>query len=310
MPKLSVVIITRNEEQNILHCLESAAPVADEIVVVDSNSTDNTARICREFGCKVYEREFDGYGAQKQFAVDQATNDWVLSVDADEIVSTELKEELGQMFEVDSDKVTGLHGNSMSQPPSHSITQSPNHSITQSLSHSITQSPNHSITQSPNHSITQSPNHSVPMPAGYNIPFSLHFMGRLLRYSGVGNEVHLRLFDRTRGKFTLVPVHEGIEVQGAVGKTKGRIIHFSYRNISHHLEKINTYTSQAAEGYQKRGESFSKIWVALKFPISFISYYIVKRGFLDGYPGFMWSFLAAVYATLKVAKTIELTPKS
>ncbi|MEI7498975.1 MAG: glycosyltransferase family 2 protein [Bacteroidota bacterium] len=278
MPKLSVVIIARNEEHNILRCLESVKPIADEIVVVDSMSTDQTASICKEFGCKVYQREFDGYGMQKQFAVDKASNDWVFSIDADEVVSDELKTELIEMFETPCNKAPGLQGDN--------------------------------LTQSFNNSVTPSSNHSMSIFAGYNIPFSLHFMGRLLRHGGVGNEFHLRLFNRTKGGFTQVPVHEGIEVNGSSGTLQGRIIHFSYRNISHHLEKINTYTSQASEGYQKRGQSFPKIWVALKFPITFISVYIIKLGFLDGYPGFMWSFLAAVYSTLKVAKTIELTRKS
>jgi glycosyltransferase involved in cell wall biosynthesis len=262
MPKLSVVIIARNEEHNILRCLESVKPIADEIVVVDSISTDRTAGFCREFGCRVYLREFDGYGTQKQFAVDQASNDWILSVDADEVVSDELQHEINQLFHITPDPISDI----------------------------------------------PHPASDIPHPA-FRIPFSLHFMGRLLRYSGVGNEFHLRLFDRTKGGFTRVPVHEGIEVNGSVGILQGRIIHYSYRDISHHLEKINTYTSQAAEGYQKRGQSFSKTWVLLKFPTSFISFYFIKRGFLDGYPGFMWSFLAAVYATLKVAKTIELTRK-
>jgi glycosyltransferase involved in cell wall biosynthesis len=107
MPNLSVVIITHNEEKNILRCLESVKPIANEIVVVDSLSTDNTASICSEFGCKVYQREFDGYGTQKQFAVDMVTNDWVLSLDADEVVSDKLRSELKRMFETEGKMVTG-----------------------------------------------------------------------------------------------------------------------------------------------------------------------------------------------------------
>jgi len=247
MAELSVVIIARNEEQGILRCLASVKPVAGEIIVVDSGSTDRTAELCREAGCRVFFRPFDGYGTQKQFGVNQAGNDWVLSIDADEVLTPRLQEEIRE-------KLAGL-----------------------------------------------------PREAGFNIPFALHFMGRTLRHGGVGNEFHLRLFNRTRGGFTTVPVHEGIEVNGAVGILRGGILHYSYRNISHHLEKINTYTSQAAEGYMKKGKSFPKGWAMLKFPFSFFAFYIVKGGFLDGYPGFMWSFLAAVYATLKVAKTIELT---
>ena len=272
MPKLSVVVITKNEEKNILRCLESVKPVADEIVVVDSGSDDQTTRICSEFGCKVFSREFDGYGLQKQFAVNQASNDWVLSIDADEVVSEELKAEL-----------VGIFG---------------------SQGHRVKESQGH-IENGPEKTENQN-----ELPDGYQIPFSLFFMGRILRHGGVGHEFHLRLFNRLRGGFTTVPVHEGIEVKGHVGFLRSCIIHYSYRDISHHLEKINTYTSQAAGGYLSRGKSFTKMQVVLKFPVSFFSHYIIKRGFLDGYPGFIWSFLAAVYATLKVAKTIELIRSS
>lgn len=255
---LSVTIIVKNEEKNILRCLESVKPVAGEIIVVDSMSTDQTASICRSFGCRVFQREFDGYGSQKQFAVDQATNDWILSIDADEVISDELRRELIAMFGLQS------------------------------------------------HKVTESELAISTSPSGYRIPFSLCFMGRIMKHSGVGNEFHLRLFDRRKGRFTTVPVHEGIEITGNTSELKGRIIHYSYRDISHHLGKINIYTSQAADGNLSRGKSYPRIWVGLKFPFSFFSFYFLKGGILDGYPGFMWSFMAAVYATLKIAKTVEL----
>jgi glycosyltransferase involved in cell wall biosynthesis len=90
---LSVMIITYNEEENIRQCLESVE-WAGEIVVVDSFSTDQTLRISREYTDKVFERAWEGFGPQKQFALEQTTLDWVLSIDADERVSTELKEEI------------------------------------------------------------------------------------------------------------------------------------------------------------------------------------------------------------------------
>lgn len=252
MIRLSVVIIAKNEEKSILRCLESVRGIADEIVVVDSMSTDNTPQLCTESGCLVFKREFDGYGSQKQFAVDQATHNWILSIDADEVVSPELSTEI-RSWKTDPESGKG--------------------------------------------------------PAGFTIPFSLFFMGKILKHGGVGSEYHIRLFDRTRGRFTLAPVHEGIEIKGDAGKMKGRIVHYSYRDISHHLEKINIYTTQAASGYHARSKSFSRGWVMLKFPVSFVSFYLIKGGILDGYPGFMWSFLAAVYATLKVAKTIEMNER-
>jgi glycosyltransferase involved in cell wall biosynthesis len=91
--KLSAVLITYNEADNILKTLESLS-WCDEIIVVDSYSTDKTWDICEEYGCKVYERKFDGFGGQKQFAVAQTKNDWVLNLDADEVLTPELINEI------------------------------------------------------------------------------------------------------------------------------------------------------------------------------------------------------------------------
>lgn len=93
MDNISVIIITYNEEENIRECLEGVK-WADEIIIVDSFSTDKTLQICKEYTDKVFQRRWEGFGFQKQFALEQATLDWVLSIDADERVSGELKEEI------------------------------------------------------------------------------------------------------------------------------------------------------------------------------------------------------------------------
>ena len=90
MISLSVVIITFNEEKNIARCIDSVKDLADEIVVVDSFSTDNTKSICLSKGAKFIEHKFEGFTAQKTYATAQATNDYILALDADEYLSTEL----------------------------------------------------------------------------------------------------------------------------------------------------------------------------------------------------------------------------
>jgi len=250
MPPISAVIITKNEEDKIRGCLDSLRSIASEILVVDSISSDQTVKICREYGCRVFSREFDGYGSQKQFAADHALNNWVLSVDADEILTSELQKEL-QIFSASND---------------------------------------------------------LPCDA-YMVPFSLVYLGKILKHSGVGKEMHLRLFNRQKAKFTTSPVHEGVITSGNTGRLRNRILHYSYRDISHHLEKINAYTSRAADGLIMKGRKYSRLEVIFKFPLSFFTNYIIKGGMLDGYPGFIWSCLAAFYAMLKIAKTIELQKK-
>ncbi len=92
--KISAVIITYNEEKKIGRCLQSLKEVADEIVVVDSFSTDKTEEICEQYGVKFIRQKFLGYVEQKNFAMQQATFDYVLSLDADEALSKELKEQI------------------------------------------------------------------------------------------------------------------------------------------------------------------------------------------------------------------------
>ncbi len=91
--KLSVIVITKNEAENIAKCLESVS-WADEIIVLDSGSTDETVSICKKFTPHVFETDWQGFGVQKQRALEKATGDWVLSIDADEIISPELRAEI------------------------------------------------------------------------------------------------------------------------------------------------------------------------------------------------------------------------
>lgn len=98
MPKLSVVIIAYNEEAKLEACLLSAS-FADEIVVVDSFSTDRTPEICKKYGVKFFTRAFDDFSAQKNFAIEKAQGDWILSLDADERIPEALKNEILRVLE-------------------------------------------------------------------------------------------------------------------------------------------------------------------------------------------------------------------
>jgi len=101
MNKISVAIITKNEEANIRGCLESVR-WADDIVVVDSGSTDRTLAICREFPARIFAEEWKGFARQKNSAIAKTQHEWVLSLDADERVTENLKEEILHTLEADS----------------------------------------------------------------------------------------------------------------------------------------------------------------------------------------------------------------
>jgi glycosyltransferase involved in cell wall biosynthesis len=93
MPPITATIITFNEEDRIVECLSSLS-CCDEVIVVDSGSTDKTRQLASAKGARVFERPWDGYSRQKNFAADQGRNDWILSIDADERLSIELADEI------------------------------------------------------------------------------------------------------------------------------------------------------------------------------------------------------------------------
>lgn len=101
MTPLSAVIITYNEETNISRCLDSVKTLADEIVIVDSFSTDRTKEICLQYGAIFLQHPFAGYGSQKNFALSHASNDFILSLDADEVLDETLATSIAQAKQED-----------------------------------------------------------------------------------------------------------------------------------------------------------------------------------------------------------------
>lgn len=95
---LSVIVITKNEEDRIGGCLDSVENLADEIILLDSGSTDKTVEIARRYTDKVYVTDWPGYGPQKQRALEKAACEWVLSIDADEALTPELEKEIDQVL--------------------------------------------------------------------------------------------------------------------------------------------------------------------------------------------------------------------
>ncbi|RPJ36709.1 MAG: glycosyltransferase family 2 protein, partial [Deltaproteobacteria bacterium] len=95
--KISIVLVTFNEEKNIEECLDSAK-WADEIILVDSFSSDRTVEIARKYGARIFERSWPGFGKQKNFALQQASMDWILLLDADERIPEELRREIENLL--------------------------------------------------------------------------------------------------------------------------------------------------------------------------------------------------------------------
>ncbi|MGH1460815.1 MAG: glycosyltransferase family 2 protein [Neptuniibacter sp.] len=247
MPRqlLSAVIITLNEASRIERCIKSVS-FCDEIVVVDSGSCDGTQEICRKLGAKVIEQDWLGYGAQKQFAVDQADFDWVLCLDADEALSEELGESI-QTF--------------LQSPPSAS--------------------------------------------AG-KMPRCNRFMGRWLRYGEGYPDLSLRLFDRSRGRWSEDPVHEKVICDGEIVTLNGDLLHRSEESIGHYLEKQNRYTSLQAEVLAKSDKPIKTAKLVLSPLIRFLKFYFIRQGFRDGLPGLVHICIGCFNSFIKYAKAKDL----
>ncbi len=110
MNKISLVMITKNEEKNLAKSLDSVKDLVNEIVILDSGSADNTVEIAKQYGAKIFTRNFDNFSNQKNYALSLASNEWVLHLDADEYLSDELKEEIKKnICDVDSVDYDGFY---------------------------------------------------------------------------------------------------------------------------------------------------------------------------------------------------------
>ena len=243
MERISTIVICFNEERNIRRCLESVASFSDEIVVVDSGSTDGTVEIARPLASRVITREWMGYGRQKQFALEQSTCPWVFSIDADEEVSEGLA---GEIRALDFSR------------------------------------------------------------EGYEMPRKAWYLNRWVEHSGWYPGYILRLFRRDAGAITDEIVHEYVSVSGRVGRLKNDLYHYSYRDVAHHVDKMNDFTTLAARQMFEQGRRAGLINVGF-FPFfEFLKVFILKKGFLDGLAGLTISSLHAYYVFLKYAKLYEL----
>ena len=143
----------------------------------------------------------------------------------------------------------------------------------------------------------------------YYIPFEVLFLGRALRWGGLGSESHVRLFRRSKSRFVGGALHEGVQVGRPTGRLDGKIVHEPYKTISEYLEKLDRYTSLAAEKRFAAGRRFSA-WRHLILPWEFFARAVLKLGFLDGFPGLAWAGLSAFHSWLKYVKLGEMQRNS
>lgn len=238
MTKISAVVTTLNNAATLEACLSSLA-FADELLVLDSGSQDATLEIAQRLAHRVEIEPFRGYGPQKQRAVDLARHDWVLVLDADEVLT-----------------VTGRRR------------------IEAELAN--------------------------PRAAGYRLPRHERVFWRDAP-PAVRPSWQLRLFDRRRGCINDGAIHAAPAVDGVVIDLPAPFRHCEDRSIAQRVDKINRYSSGVADR-KWRGLH----WRLLVYPsLSFWRFYLLKRYFLAGWPGFIAARTHGFYAFLKVAKRLE-----
>jgi glycosyltransferase involved in cell wall biosynthesis len=134
-----------------------------------------------------------------------------------------------------------------------------------------------------------------------DIPFAVYFLGRHMRWGGLGHESHIRLFKRDRARFTGGALHESLLVDGAVSTFTGKITHTPYRDIADYLSKLDRYTTLAAQKRFAEGRRFT-IFHHLILPWEFFARVVLKGGILDGYQGLVWAGLSSFHSWLKYVK--------
>ncbi len=237
---ISVTIVAKDAKRHIRSVLEALTSF-HEVLLFDTGSTDNTVEIAKEFSnVTVHEAKFEGFGKAHNDAAALAKNDWILSIDADEVLSPQLLAEL--------------------------------------------------------QNLKLEPKHV------YSLPFQNFYRGK--RVYIWEPESHIRLYHKNETRFTEAKVHEGVESQGMkIINLKHHVFHYSYGSISDFLIKMERYSTLFAE---QNSERRSSPFIALVHGLgAFWKNYILKRGFLGGYRGFLISIYMGHTAFYKYMKLYE-----
>lgn len=239
MNKLSACIISYNEADRIGECCESLR-FCDEILVIDSHSTDDTRTVAAAHGARVLEHDWTGFRSQRQYATGQSANDWILSIDADERVSATLRAELEAL------RANGFAGI-----------------------------------------------------AGASVPTLTSYFGKFLRHGNAWPDRHVRLFDRRQARWGGYEIHEKLLLSGAIARLEGELEHYSFRSFAEHLAKSDRYAQLMAEQMFNAGKRASIANILFNSPWRFFRGMILKRGWLDGWRGFVFHVVEAGYVRRK-----------
>jgi len=246
-PRVSASVICFNEEDHIDDCLASLA-WCDEVVVVDSGSRDRTVEIARRHTPHVHHHDWPGYVAQKNHALERASGDWIVCLDADERCTPELKEAILRA--------------------------------------------------------TASAPESV---SGFEVKRHVWYLGRWINHGGWYPDWKLRIVRRGRARWGGMDPHDRLVADGEVRRIDAEILHFTYRNFRQQIQTVNRFSDVISEEWHRGGRRFSLSRALLHPAVKFLECYVAKRGFLDGWPGFVIAVASSFHMFARYVKLREKT---
>jgi glycosyltransferase involved in cell wall biosynthesis len=248
--KLSVAIATLNEQNNIDRCFKPLKGWADEIVLVDGESSDKTVALAEKYGANVtVSANKPIFHINKQMAIDKCRGDWILQLDADEVVTKKLKKEIDKIISSDT-KFNAFW-----------------------------------------------------------IKRKNLFLGRWLKKSGQFPDPVIRLFKNGKARLPCKSVHEQIEVDGNVGWLENPMDHYSNPTFSEYLKRSNRYTSLTAQEMIEEkikpglGQFLKAVFMCKK---TFFLIFFRHKGFVDGFPGFIFALFSGLHFITSYIKFWEL----
>lgn len=253
---ISVCLVAGNEAHRIRPALDSVQGWTSEIILaIDDQVADGTDKIAASYGAKIFSPPWRGHAVHRNFASAQATQPWLLAIDADEVVPPGLRDEIIRLFEQ---------------------------------------------------------NNFNPPCAAYRFPRCTFYYGRWIRHGDWYPDRQTRLWQRGRADWGDKQLHETLTVDGATGDLKNDLQHHSMESLDHHVRKSITYSNLFAQQRLERGKNVSLPEIWFRSWWRFVRGYILRRGFLDGWQGYVIARMIAQETFLRYAKVraAQAGPKS
>jgi glycosyltransferase involved in cell wall biosynthesis len=272
--RLSVVVATYNEADTIGRCLRAVQEIADEMIVVDGSSTDETRDIAVRLGATVIKTSNKPiFHINKQMGMDAASGEWILHLDADEVVSEPAKQEITQIIRM-------------------SETEIRNRRIDPKLK--LLFDRHTRILKERDDTSEQRSDQTV----AFFIPRVNIFLGRKLRYGGRYPDGVIRLVKRGQTQFPCLSVHEQIRVDGRVDWVTQPLLHYDSPTLRKYLKRADRYTTLTAQELLKSTQGPMALglpWLLIKPVGTFVSLYFRHKGLLDGVPGLVFALLSGLH---------------